>query len=92
MSEKSSIDTANQPPCQQIQDEQGYLILGCYRKYRIGEVFQGFNGGFKYSHVEASAVVISEATREEWFRQCANYAGRIPNPVTPNYFYKVRAE
>lgn len=67
----------NEISLQQIQDEQGYLVLACPgRTPPVGTVLPGFNFMQGTDPREIPVVVIGQATLDEWGNQAVRYIGR----------------
>ena len=82
------------PPCQQILETQGYLVLGCTAESEIGDVIPHASGGAGYSDIPGPMLVIGKSTKEEWLEQYRRFGRKgAPSIAHPfKHFIKVIAE
>lgn len=82
------------PSVQEIFELQGYLVLRCYRRQKIGDVIPSAIDECRWEAVQGPMIVTGVATYEDYVRQHHLGTGRRPPqiPGRPHLFYKVVAE
>lgn len=79
--------------CQRLLDEQGFMVIGWYREFWLGEVIPGLSGNGGYPDLTHPVVVIGLATSEDYEQQRKSF-GLTRSASGEGYtnFAKVAAE